>query len=713
MRRKQTRARGEVPRRRLAWLGTATLVLGCASRSAPVAAPPDADAGADGGDASFTCPSGMRVAPDGDGCVEIAAPGPCPAGTASFLGSATCQPVGWTGACPAGMQPDPSGWGCIDISTSDTCADTTTEALGQTGCVPVGDCAAPFPPSTATLFVNEAYAPSQLDASHFLHVADAIAAAHADAVIAILPGTYAEDVRPKASVSLVGQCASQVSLVNPGDTNPGISVLGVDVKVAGLTLNGHHQGLYVAGGGTAPITDSIVLASVGVGIRVTGAGSAVTATRVRVAGTVVDAAAMRNGWGVRAEAGTSLTVTDSAVVGNTDVGVFLVGASGTVNGTLVARTVPQATGAAGQGVVVGYASTLTMQDSAIVGCHSSGITVQNTGSHATMRDSVVRGTVADSSGYGQGVAVAAGATATVTSCLVAETASAAVLVAGTDTMATVSGTVLRGPIPGRPGTWGPGAQAQGGAHLELDGTAIVGVSAAGFGLTDPGTTGAAQGVAVLGTVPATVGGTCAGVVTQSSAVLTIHGSSVLGNTSLGLTAGTTAGGATVVADGLLVQGGHPDSQGNFGGGVQCANGGTLTLSDSALVGNAVDGLSLGSQSKGTVSGTVIRASVVDPNGHFGYGIIASNGASLALGASFVRDNPGIGLTFSDAMGSVSSSRVVSNAVGILAQSGSVLTVSDATSPLATGEVRVSSDTAFAGNGSNIGSGVVPLPPAPL
>jgi parallel beta helix pectate lyase-like protein len=535
-------------------------------------------------------------------------------------------------------------------------------------------------------------------------------------VIAIAPGRYVEDVAPKVSLSLVGRCAPMVSLVNPGDANAGVSVAGVDVMVSGLTLRGHHQGVSVSQGGSATLTDSIVIANEGAGVRAVGSGSAAGLTRVRVAQTVADAASMLDGWGIRAEAGATITVTGSSIVGNTKTGISLDSSSAKVTGTLIVGTVPAIDGSYGQGIGVTHASTLTLETSAVVGCHSSGITAEEVGSDAKIHQSVVRGTLADGNGFGQGIAVANGASVELMQSLVAETLSAAVLVDSTSApgaIATITASVLRGPIPARTGSWGPGALVQAGGALQINGSAIVGTSAFGLGLTDQGTTGAAQATAVIGTTPATVGGTCAGVIVQSSATLALNGSSLVGNTSLGLSAGSAMGGATVTAEGLFVQGTHPDSQGNFGSGAQCTHQGTLTLSRSAIVGNAVDGLSLAEASKVSVTGTVVRASVLDPNGHFGYGIIASNLGDLTLASSFVRDNPGVGLTFSDAMGTVSSTWVANNAVGILAQEGSFLTVGDPSAPLATGQVSVSADSTFAGNGSRVGSGTVALPPAPL
>src|SRR2546423_3836813 len=97
-------------------------------------------------------------------------------------GPRDCVPVGWNN-CPAGFAPDPSGWGCTDISPAQPCSGATLETLGSTACQPLGDCAAPFPPANATIFVDDSYA--QVDSTHFRKIFDAVQSAPFGAVIAV------------------------------------------------------------------------------------------------------------------------------------------------------------------------------------------------------------------------------------------------------------------------------------------------------------------------------------------------------------------------------------------------------------------------------------------------------------------------------------------------------------------------------------------------
>jgi hypothetical protein len=276
--------------------------------------------------------------------------------------------------------------------------------------------------------------------------------------------------------------------------------------------------------------------------------------------------------------------------------------------------------------------------------------------------------------------------------------------------------VVRGPLPARKGTWGYGATVASGGHLAIDGSAVVGTSLLGLNAQDAGSTLTAQGTLVASTltVRSTTamypGGGGMGILSQAGAKVTLTGVSVIGTTTAGL---VSSGPKTdLSATGTLVRGTLSDLMQHYGFGVLSEGTATLELSGSAVVGTTNAGVAL---SGGVVSldASVIRAVKPDPSGSFGDGLLAVAGGQATLTGSFVRENPGIGLAFSGSQGTLISSWIADNAVGIQAQDGSMLSVDDSTGPLGMGEVRVSSDTQFTSNASRIGSGEVPLPAVSL
>jgi hypothetical protein len=677
-----------------------TTASACSTHGSSSPGGPAADASAP--PPSLSCPAGLTPASDGQGCVELAAPDPCPPGTGPFLGSTSCQPVGWTSACPAVMQPDPSGWGCIEIVSRAQCSNTTTERLGETGCVPVGDCSAPFPPSNATLFVSPSSTP---DATHFQTIAAALAQASAGAVIAVDAGTYADSLEATIPLTVIGRCASQVILQN-GMT--GLYVTAKGVSVQGITLTGHDIGVAVEGGGSLALTDSIVLGNSEFGVYVQDPSTAVTLTRVRVAGTTPSMPGAGDGWGIELYGGSSITLTDCAVVGNTTVGIGGVGQV-TATGTFISGQVLDDPPGDGFGIQL-TGGKLSLSQCAITDAHSSSVSLGNSGTTATISECVLRGTVPDSSGVANGLTVLDSAHADVTSSAITEMAADCVL-AAVHGSASITSSVLRGPLPARAGTWGSGPFAEQDGQIEVSGSAIVGTTGVGVGALDKGTTVTVSGSLISGTLEGTEG---VAAVAQSNATLSLTGSSIIDTNIAGVTAGTDVGPGTVNVTGTLIRDTHVDAKGNGGDGAQAAPGSTLTLTDSAVVGSEGVGVSVGGVgATATIQSSVIRETAVLPTVNmFGYGVLGSALAVITVQSSYVRDNPGVGLTFSDSSGSIEGSWIAANGIGIAAQDGSSLSEgADAGSSLAPGEVFVSTDTTFSGNGTRVGSSEVPLPPA--
>ena len=70
-------------------------------------------------------------------------------------------------------------------------------------------------------------------------------------------------------VTIVGKCAAEVVIENPGDKRAGILVTSATgVVVRGVTLKGHTTGVYVKGAGDVTVEDSILDANKWMGLYV-------------------------------------------------------------------------------------------------------------------------------------------------------------------------------------------------------------------------------------------------------------------------------------------------------------------------------------------------------------------------------------------------------------------------------------------------------------
>ncbi len=242
--------------------------------------------------------------------VAAAAAG-CAPGTAPFLGESGCVPVGWTG-CPAGMEAD--GFGCRPVQAELRCDAAERPALADPACAPVGDCAAPLP--AADLYVDPA---GPTDATHFTTLRAAITAAAEGATIAVAAGTYQGAAEITRAVTIHGVCAAQVRITD------GLAITGArGVVMRGVSLGGRQTGVLVRGGGELTLEDVVVREATGEGVRVLGAGSALSMAR-SVIRDVRSLASGARGRGLTVEEGGVARVTDSALLGCREAAAIAVG----------------------------------------------------------------------------------------------------------------------------------------------------------------------------------------------------------------------------------------------------------------------------------------------------------------------------------------------------------------------------------------------------
>lgn len=673
-----------------------------------------------------SCPEGFAPDATDAGCAGVLPAADCGPGTAPVLGKRECQRVGWS-ACPSGFVEDGSGWGCAPV-VADSCAAGERPALGSAACVPVGDCGAPFPPAEATLFVDPS---GPVDATHFRTVTAAVAAAPDGGVVAIAPGTYHESVTLHRPITLAGKCAAQVRLEGPFTQMAGLLVSGAQgVAVRGLTVANHAlAGVYVYKGGSADLSDVVAEGNTGSGLFVTGAGSVLRASRTLVVDTRPDGAG-KFGWGAGAQEQGELSLSDCALQNATNYGVSATGSTKVKLERVVIRdTVPGPSGALGYGVVVQGASTATVSQSLVERSTGAGVKVSEAQSTLTVEESVIRLTAPDAVVHsGHGAVASLGGALIVRSSVVAENARAGVMMKDDPSSARIEGSVVRGPLPYRPGTFAYGVVADLGSTLDLVGSAVVGTVSNAL-MVQRGARANVTGTLVRDTVahPADLAAKLSGsgvgltvgqgstVVVDGSAFVANHSSGVVANilAEPGQTPDPTQPPPTVTLKASLILGTLPAANGDAGHGLDAVSGSQVRLERCVVSGNREAGvLAAVAGSAVELDSTLVSDTAARDDGSTGHGLVAILGSSATARGSWIRKSAGVGAAFSASKGRLLGTAILDNLIGVHVQSGSELsTSSDDAAPLGDLEVRVTQDCVFAGNATRLGAEPVPLPDA--
>lgn len=564
----------------------------------------------------------------------------CEAGAISVPGEG-CTPVGWTD-CPSGFTRATNGWSCEPTLPSSPCTGATRAALGATSCAPVGDCAAPFPPAGATLFVNPT---GPIDASHFTTISAAIAAAPPGATIAVAAGTYRESLVTPRPVTLLGQCAAQVTVVG----SPGIFVDGVpSVRMEGFTVREALLAARVERGGALTLRHVVLEANARSAVQAVDPGTRVTLEDVVVRDTQVDPATQTYGQGIAASFGAQVTLTDVELSGNRETGLLLDRAqtSAIVTRTVVSMTLPrESTGKLGWGVAVQRGASLDATSLVIQDSRATGLLVVQSPSSATLRETLVRRTVlgVDNTGQPSGVSVSVLQGGTLVWTGGAAEGSPGSLVHAQDpgSAATLRFVTARGVVPVA-GVSPSGIAAANSARVTLDHVAVLDTAGTGVSASSL----AEVTIDHLGVFEV------AGVgVRAQNGVLT--GVAVEVRRHSDVAALASSGGRLSLTGCVLA-----DATADEGLGAATEGLSLLVLEQCLVSGNAAAGVyATGADSSALVSGSVIRDTRLTAAGEFGQGLIAENGALVELTDATVAQNHTAGLQVSNAKSALTVTRV--------------------------------------------------------
>ena len=603
---------------------------------------------------------------------------------------------------------------------SSACTGATRDAVGSSTCVPVGDCNGAFPPSNATLFVDDSFTAGQLDATHFNTLTAALAAATTGAVIAVDSGSYGDVMMtPSVGVSIVGRCADQVIFQASDNTKTALSISNdLPLSVSGITFRDYHAALGMLAGDVK--LDSIVVeGSHYTGIAIGNVKTKAALTNVVVRGTRAGATDSMS-FGLYIGYGAQVTVQDSDFADNDYINVGVSGdgspnASLTLTSSVVRDGHPYGAQAGfGWGVYGVDKVTVTVDSSAIIDNHGFGVIMNSQSATKNFATGVVKSSVIRGTGYDpankQGIGIESNQSSIdVEDSTIAASNMMDMYAAGGGATKIVRTAFLGTSIPDDPSSLGPiglnlnavpatlqsvafadtrvGAQFEGATVAELDDSIVAGTrtSPNGYYVDD-------NYVGV-------------GLFVESAAQLTINGSSITGAHTAGM---ITLGQTT--ASHLYVSGTRAGGDGSAGRAVSAQGSASLTIDSSAFVDNTETGVLASEDATLSLTSSTIDETALDSTGQFGIGVfIGDDDVVATIDSTTLRQSKGPALAVSGSGATVTKSVVVDNAIGVAVLGGSSLVEGDTNGGPKT--VAISHDTVFANNQTRVGSGNIPLPSA--
>lgn len=558
------------------------------------------------------------------------------------------------GAWPAGdFAPDaglgtcPAGWtrsadGVCDPALSTTCL-TGAEATPGGGCTPTAasDCpSTPFADAGVeavgativhVLAGADAATANGSEAHPYPRIADGLAHAGAGGWVLVGTGTYPEAIASTASVHVLGQCAAHVTLAAPAGSSAASangSTAALDIR--GVTIAGLADGVLVAGGATMRLSKVRVDGANAFAVRVSGSGSRVEGDGI-VISNPVPAGTGSNGYGVVADTGGVAHISHAAILGARVFGAGAIGAgaSVTLDDVRVRDTHAANDGEVHAALYLQMAGSVTANRVVLEHNGIAGVTAEDPGSVATLRDVVVRDSVplADGS-WGRGFHAQGGARVVASNFLLDGNHDVGVSALGAGTSIALNSGTVRATGPGRAGLAGRALDAQDGATLDASSVRAedsheIGVAATGGGsritLTDS---------VVHHTLPLADGTNGIGIAAAGAGAVIATRVLVDGSHDMGALA--TGAGSIVSFDSCVVRDTSGRADGSLGLGVSVESSGRLETTRTLIAGGHEAGvLVVGAGATVSLRDSAVRDITGGAGMILGRGIDARHGASVA------------------------------------------------------------------------------------
>jgi len=402
-------------------------------------------------------------------------------------------------------------------------------------------------------------------------------------------------------------------------------------------------GIWASGGTVLAVTEALVDSVRGVGIYITDPGTAVEVTHSEIRNT------LPLGDGSR---GRGLMVTDAATVqiehvlvdGNREVGLLALGEAGlTATFSVIRGTKPNQNGDYGWGMQGSDAAVVTLSDCVLEGNTHVAVAAFHSETQLDLARTVVRETKPHEKGkLAMGILMQLGGKATFSGCLLEENADLGVAVFQPGSWAGLSGTVIRGTKLDKQGGFGSGVEVQKGGSATLLDCLFEGNAGAGVAAFDPGSQLGLSGTVVRNREPDEGGDSAIGLAAGAGALVEASACLFEANITGGVTI-FNAGTRATLSD-TVVRETKANGQGVFGYGVQVLQGASALLSNCLLEGNTEMGIvAFTSGTQVQLLDTVVRDTRPDQHGQFGRGLQVAMSAAATVSGCLFDENEQVGV----------------------------------------------------------------------
>ena len=357
--------------------------------------------------------------------------------------------------------------------------------------------------------------------------------------------------------------------------------------------------------------------------------------------------------------------------------------------SVVRNTLPQGNGLFGAGVAAINGGDVFIEGSIITGSHSMGISSAVNGSQVVMRGSMLAGTRVDDKGTDTFAVLAMqGAGLDIAYSTVENNESMGIVLQGEGSTAVLDHVAVRDTILDASGVGGAALALVSGAVATLSNCVMERSFTGAVAAMGEGADLQMESSVVRDTEPDGNGEVGAGVVAFSGASVTLSGTLIDNNTEIGVAA--LDEGSVAVVEASVVRGTRHNEKTGNGYGVEVGEGGSITMSDSVVEGNAAIGVALfGPGGENLLERVVVRNTLPDLDGSMSFGLQVSQGTSLTLIDSRIDDNRDMGMKCVDLGTEVlvqgtlvqdtgAGRDVVEGSTGLYAASGCHLVVDDTT-----------------------------------
>jgi len=406
-------------------------------------------------------------------------------------------------------------------------------------------------------------------------------------------------------------------------------------------------GIWVRANSTVTLTESLVETARFSGIYVEEKWSKLYVEESTIRSTQSNAGGF-GGYGIRARLYATLSLTDVVLERNKMAGLLVREYSkATMDGCTIRDSTPAGQGEGGFGVYCMWAGELSLANTLIDGNSSAGVALEHSGTSLTADRIIIRDTlVAGNDDIAPGIIAATGASADISGSVVERSIAAGVSILDADTALYLRGSIVRETALDLQGEYGEGISIAGGATATVSTTIIEQNSSVGIAAAEPETEMLLQHSVVKDTLSGGIIAMGVGVVAEDGADVAVVDSVVERSSGAGL---FISGLDTQAVIERSIVRNTLSAQGEAAVGVEVVQQGTCVILDSLLSDNAGYGLDLAEPgSVATMIGSTVRGTSTDYEEIVTAGIMASDGSRLSLSNCLLEANTGFGVAIWDA-----------------------------------------------------------------